>query len=178
MSSPAHVRPAPARPPRCLSERTRTTTYGPASGRPFPVRRYAEHALHQQGIEIPTSAAPRMMSAVSIKCLSVQWWKQDAASRPRSAPPRQVRAVLATPTARCQTKPNQTRPLMPSALSKMCFIALAHSSAVVLSSKTSVNVGDDPSSWTTNPGQSGRPSSRQMLCTVLTNQAIFTHSYA
>jgi hypothetical protein len=40
----------------------------------------------------------------------------------------------------------QTRPLMPSALSKICFIALAHSSAVFLSSKTSVNVGDDPSS--------------------------------
>jgi hypothetical protein len=55
----------------------------------------------------------------------------------------------------------------------MLFIAFAQSSAVVVSSNTNVNMGDELDCPTTNPGSSGAPSSREMLCTVLTIQAMF-----
>jgi hypothetical protein len=51
----------------------------------------------------------------------------------------------------------QTCALMPTALSRMRFIAFAHSSAVFVSSNTSVNAGDDSACPRKNPGSSGRP---------------------
>ena len=53
----------------------------------------------------------------------------------------------------------QTCALMPTAFSRMRFIAFAQSSAVFVSSNTSVNAGDDSACPTKNPGSSGAPSS-------------------
>jgi hypothetical protein len=66
--------------------------------------------------------------------------------------------------------------LMPTALSRMRFIAFAQSSAVARSSNTNVNVGDESDGPTKNPGRWGRPSSREMVCTVPTIQAMFALS--
>jgi hypothetical protein len=71
----------------------------------------------------------------------------------------------------------QTCALMPTALSRMRFIAFAHSSAVFVSSNTSVIAGDDSDCPRKNPGSSGAPSSREMLCTVLRTQAMFSSPF-
>jgi hypothetical protein len=72
----------------------------------------------------------------------------------------------------------QTCALMPTALSRMRFIAFAHSSAVFVSSNTSVNAGDDSACPRKNPGSSGAPCSREMLCTVLRTQAMFSSPFS
>src|SRR5215471_15870213 len=66
---------------------------------------------------------------------------------------------------------------MPTALSKTCFTADAHSRAVFTSSKTNASAGDEPSSMK-NPGRSGAPSSSEMFCTEPTIQAMIGFPYA
>src|SRR4029453_9714687 len=63
--------------------------------------------------------------------------------------------------------------LMPTALSRTRLTAFAHSSAVVTSSNTNVNSADELDCPTKKPASSGAPSSREMLCTVLTIHAMF-----
>jgi hypothetical protein len=88
--------------------------------------------------------------------------------------------ALATRTSALDTlplattkKPVQRRALMPTALSRMPFIAFAHSSAVAASSNTNVNSADEVDCPTKKPRSSGAPSSREMRCTVLTIHAMF-----
>jgi hypothetical protein len=95
-----------------------------------------------------------------------------------SAPIHGITNVNSADEVDCPTKkPVQRRALMPTALSRMPFIAFAHSSAVAASSNTNVNSADEVDCPTKKPGSSGAPSSREMLCTVLTIHAMFCSLY-
>src|SRR5262245_51609173 len=82
-------------------------------------------------------------------------------------------AAAARLRTRFDIRTGQAGPLMFTALSRMRFIAFAHSPAVVTSSNTNVNSADELDCPTKNPGSSGAPFSREMLCTVLRTQAMF-----